>query len=43
MAIYTAKTFIQYVLSTFPFPVRIVQTDNDSTCTAFDVDTMSRL
>jgi transposase InsO family protein len=30
MAIYTAKAFIQYVLSTFPFPVRIVQTDNDS-------------
>lgn len=30
MASYTAKTFIQYALSTFPFPVRIVQTDNDS-------------
>jgi transposase InsO family protein len=30
MAAYTAKSFIQYALSTFPFPVRIVQTDNDS-------------
>jgi len=30
MATYTAKTFIQYALATFPFPVRIVQTDNDS-------------
>ncbi len=30
MATYTAKAFIQYVLSTFPFPVRMVQTDNDS-------------
>lgn len=30
MASNTAKTFIQYVLSSFPFPVRIVQTDNDS-------------
>jgi transposase InsO family protein len=26
----TAKAFAQYVLSTFPFPVRCVQTDNDS-------------
>jgi transposase InsO family protein len=30
MAAYTAKTFIQHALSTFPFPVRILQTDNDS-------------
>ena len=30
MASYTAKAFIQYALSTFPFPVRFVQTDNDS-------------
>ncbi|HYB19689.1 MAG TPA: IS481 family transposase [Thermodesulfobacteriota bacterium] len=30
MATYTAKAFIQYALSSFPFPVRIVQTDNDS-------------
>ena len=30
MTISTAKAFAQYVLSTFPFPVRCVQTDNDS-------------
>jgi transposase InsO family protein len=30
MAAYTAKAFIQYALATFPFPIRIVQTDNDS-------------
>jgi transposase InsO family protein len=30
MTISTAKAFAQYVLSTFPFPVRMVQTDNDS-------------
>lgn len=30
MASYTAKAFIQYALSTFPFPIHIVQTDNDS-------------
>jgi transposase InsO family protein len=28
-----SKAFAQYVLSTFPFPVRMVQTDNDSTFT----------
>jgi transposase InsO family protein len=30
MTISTAKAFAQYVLSTFPFPIQIVQTDNDS-------------
>jgi transposase InsO family protein len=30
MAVHTSKAFIQYALSSFPFPVRIVQTDNDS-------------
>ena len=30
MTIATAKAFAQFVLSTFPFPVRCVQTDNDS-------------
>jgi len=30
MATYTSKAFIQYALSSFPFPIRIVQTDNDS-------------
>lgn len=29
----TSKAFVQFVLSTFPFPVRCVQTDNDSTFT----------
>ncbi len=32
----TAKAFAQYSLSTFPFPVRIVQTDNDSIFTHSD-------
>lgn len=30
MTIHTSKAFIQYALASFPFPVRIVQTDNDS-------------
>jgi len=30
MTISTAKAFAQFVLSTFPFPVRLVQTDNDA-------------
>jgi transposase InsO family protein len=30
MTVSTAKAFAQYVLSTLPFPVRCVQTDNDS-------------
>jgi len=30
---HVSKAFIQYALSTFPFPVRIVQTDNDTTFT----------
>lgn len=30
MTLSTAKAFAQYVLSAFPFPVRCVQTDNDS-------------
>jgi transposase InsO family protein len=30
LAIHHSKTFIQYVLTTFPFPIRTVQTDNDS-------------
>jgi len=30
MTLSTAKAFAQYVLSTFPFAVRMVQTDNDS-------------
>ncbi len=30
LAIHVAKAFIQYALSTFPFPVKMVQTDNDS-------------
>lgn len=30
MTVSTAKAFAQYILSTFPFPVRCVQTDNDS-------------
>jgi transposase InsO family protein len=29
----TSKAFVQFALSTFPFPVRCVQTDNDSTFT----------
>ena len=29
----TSKAFVQLALSTFPFPVRMVQTDNDSTFT----------
>ena len=29
----TSKAFVQFALSTFPFPVRIVQTDNDRTFT----------
>ena len=30
MGNHVSKAFIQYGLSTFPFPVRIVQTDNDT-------------
>ncbi len=30
LSLAAAKAFAQYVLSTFPFPVRCVQTDNDS-------------
>ena len=30
LSLAAAKAFTQYVLSTFPFPVRYVQTDNDS-------------
>lgn len=30
LAIHAAKAFIQYALATFPFPVRMVQTDNDA-------------
>lgn len=30
LSIAAAKVFAQFVLSTFPFPVRMVQTDNDS-------------
>lgn len=30
LAIHVAKCFLQYVLSSFPFKVRMVQTDNDS-------------
>lgn len=36
MTIATAKAFAQYVLSTFPFLVRMVQTDNDSIFTHWD-------
>lgn len=30
LSLAAAKVFVQFVLSTFPFPVRCVQTDNDS-------------
>jgi len=36
MTVSTAKAFAQDVLATFPFPVRCVQTDNDSTFTHWD-------
>jgi hypothetical protein len=32
----TSAAFAQYVLTTFPFPVRCVQTDNDPTFTHWD-------
>lgn len=33
LAVHAAKAFAQYCLSTFPFPVRVVQTDNDAVFT----------
>ncbi len=33
MANHVSQAFLQYVLSTLPFPVKIVQTDNDATFT----------
>ena len=43
MALHISKSFAQYVLTSFPFPVRIVQTDNDAVFKNLRRETFSSL